>query len=191
MGRPVKWRHIGQLPPVVQFVPADAASNAAESNTLLVEEYEAIRLKDLEGLEQEECAQRMQVSRPTFQRVLATARQKVADSLINGRGILIGGGNYAPDACAIRCLACGFVWQESASRLDQMANPMRCPRCQSTEVICSQAYDLTPGEPGRRRHGAGEGNRYCQRGCRRLAWQNNQTQEEKTKDILENEEGQT
>ena len=61
---------------------------------LHLEEAEAIRLKDLEGLEQEEAAEMMNISRPTFQRVLASARQKVADALLGSKAIRIDGGNF-------------------------------------------------------------------------------------------------
>ena len=61
---------------------------------LTVEEFEAIRLKDHEGLNQTESAKRMNVSQPTFQRIYESARKKIADSLVNGRPIRIEGGHY-------------------------------------------------------------------------------------------------
>jgi len=61
---------------------------------LTVEETEAVRLKDLGGLEQAQGARQMNISRPTFQRILASARKKVADALLNGKAIRVGGGNY-------------------------------------------------------------------------------------------------
>ena len=65
-----------------------------EEVILTVEELEAVRLKDLEGLEQEECADMMKVSRPTFFRIITSARQKIADALVNGKAIRVEGGNY-------------------------------------------------------------------------------------------------
>jgi len=59
-----------------------------------VEEAEALRLKDLEGLEQIGGAAKMGISRPTFQRVLSSARKKVADAILNGKAIRIEGGNF-------------------------------------------------------------------------------------------------
>lgn len=61
---------------------------------LSLEEAEAIRLKDIEDLDQEQAALRMNVSRPTYQRVLESARKKVADALLNGKAIRIDGGNF-------------------------------------------------------------------------------------------------
>ena len=59
-----------------------------------LEEIEAIRLRDLEHLEQIVCAKKMNISRTTFQRVLASARRKLADSLLAGKALRIEGGNY-------------------------------------------------------------------------------------------------
>lgn len=52
MGRPIKWRRIDQIPPMMRFVPSDKIASELEEVVLLVEEYEAIRLKDLESLDQ-------------------------------------------------------------------------------------------------------------------------------------------
>ena len=130
MGRPVKWRRIDQMPSVLQFLPAQQKGASAGENVLLIEEYEAIRLKDLEGLEQEACADQMQVSRPTFQRILISARQKVADSLIHGKGIRIAGGNYTRNICPVLCLDCGQRWDESLEILTarQADYPPLCAR---------------------------------------------------------------
>ena len=92
--RPVKWRKVEATPVVTCFTPTDGIEEGTEENQLKLEELEAIRLKDLLGLEQEECAVRMEVSRPTFQRILLSAREKVADSLLNGKAIRIEGGNF-------------------------------------------------------------------------------------------------
>lgn len=70
-------------------------SNGINENIILnVDELEAMRLCDVEGLEQEEAASRMQVSRGTFQRILYAGRKKTATALCKGMGILIEGGNY-------------------------------------------------------------------------------------------------
>ena len=94
MPRPPKCRRIEFLPKVTYFKPAGISLRALEDVLLSLEEAEAIRLKDLEGLEQEESAQRMNISRPTFQRILASARQKMADALLLGKAIRIDGGRH-------------------------------------------------------------------------------------------------
>lgn len=98
MARPFKWRRIDFVPTVSRFRP-DGPGQSEEINLLKLEELEAIRLKDMEGLEQSECAERMAVSRPTFQRILSSAREKVADSLINGKSIQIDGGHFRCSEC--------------------------------------------------------------------------------------------
>src|SRR4030067_3253503 len=94
MSRPPKCRRVEFLPDVTYFKPAGIPLRDLEEVRLSVEEAEALRLKDLEGLEQEQGAERMNISRPTFQRVLASARKKIADALLNGRAIRSEGGNF-------------------------------------------------------------------------------------------------
>jgi predicted DNA-binding protein (UPF0251 family) len=94
MPRPPKCRRVAYLPGVTYFKPAGIPLRALSEVRLSIEEAEAIRLKDLEGLEQEPSAKRMNISRPTFQRVLVSARQKIADALLNGKAIRIEGGNF-------------------------------------------------------------------------------------------------
>ncbi|MBN2553326.1 MAG: DUF134 domain-containing protein, partial [Spirochaetales bacterium] len=92
VARPVKPRWIGFDPPGVCFVPQPAAAPGLEMMVLTLDELEALRLADLEGLGQEEAARRMNVSRPTFGRIVEQARRKVAAALVQERGIGIEGG---------------------------------------------------------------------------------------------------
>lgn len=94
MARQPKCRHVEFIPPITSFKPAGIPRFCMEEIVLLVEEMEAIRLKDYLGMEQEECAQKMQVSRPTFQRILIEGRAKIAEALIMGKAIRIEGGDY-------------------------------------------------------------------------------------------------
>jgi predicted DNA-binding protein (UPF0251 family)/predicted Fe-Mo cluster-binding NifX family protein len=94
MPRPQKCRRVEFLPDVTYFKPAGVPLKNLEEISMSIEEAESLRLKDLEGLEQEQGAVRMNVSRPTFQRVLASAREKIADALLNGKAIRIEGGNF-------------------------------------------------------------------------------------------------
>jgi predicted DNA-binding protein (UPF0251 family) len=88
-----------------------------ESVGLSVDEFEAIRLKDLEGLEQTAAADSMRISQPTFHRVIEAARKKVADALVNGKAIRIEGGEYMSDASRkFKCLDCGHEWEEPHGR---------------------------------------------------------------------------
>jgi predicted DNA-binding protein (UPF0251 family) len=67
----------------------DCTPGPGPCNILELEELESLRLKDLEKLDQAECAEKMQISRPTFQRILLSARRKVSDSLIYGKKLII------------------------------------------------------------------------------------------------------
>ncbi len=94
MTRPPKNRRVAYLPAVTFFKPAGIPRRGLEEMRLSVEEMEALRLKDLAGLEQAPAAAQMNVSRPTFQRVLASARRKIADALLNGKAVRIEGGTF-------------------------------------------------------------------------------------------------
>src|SRR5690554_7517712 len=89
MPRPPKQRRVERLPEVTVFKPAGLPRAPLAEVVLSVEELEAVRVKDLEKLDQEECAVKMRVSRPTFQRILGFARAQIADALINGNGLRI------------------------------------------------------------------------------------------------------
>ena len=94
MSRPFKCRRVCFMPGVTYFKPAGIPLRFLGENCLYLEEIEAIRLRDVEHLEQADGAKQMNISRPTFQRVLASARQKIADSLLTGKALRIEGGNY-------------------------------------------------------------------------------------------------
>ncbi|OPX32829.1 MAG: hypothetical protein B1H40_01545 [Candidatus Latescibacteria bacterium 4484_181] len=92
MPRPKKWRWVGFSPPVTYFRPQGISPGFLSHVVLTVDELEALRLADLEGMSQEEAGQRMKVSRPTFGRIVAQAHKKVADALVNGKAIQIRSG---------------------------------------------------------------------------------------------------
>ena len=94
MARPTKDRLIQQLPEIKFFKPAGVPGHKLEIVELNMEEVESLRLKDVEGLTQAEAAEKMNVSRPTFQRVLTSARQKVAEALTCGKALRFSGGDY-------------------------------------------------------------------------------------------------
>jgi len=94
MPRPIKCRRVGCLPGVKYFKPNGIPLKDLQEIRLTVEELEALRLKEIEGLNQQDCAVKMGVSRPTFQRILAAARRKTAEALITGKALRISGGSY-------------------------------------------------------------------------------------------------
>jgi predicted DNA-binding protein (UPF0251 family)/predicted Fe-Mo cluster-binding NifX family protein len=94
MARPQKCRMVAALPGITYFKPAGIPLRFLQEVRLSVAQAEALRLKDIEGLEQADAAVRMGISRPTFQRLLTAARKHVADALLNGKAIRIEGGNF-------------------------------------------------------------------------------------------------
>lgn len=94
MPRPRKWRKVCCLPGRDLYGPLNGSETENEIISMTVEEYEAIRLIDLEGMTQEECAEKMQVARATVQNIYKDARNKIAESLVNGNFIKIEGGDY-------------------------------------------------------------------------------------------------
>ena len=93
MPRPMRFRRVAGMPSYMHFMPAGRGIPGKET-ILTVEEFEAIRLKDHEELDQNDAAKRMEISQPTFQRIYNSARKKIADSLVNGRPLRIEGGHY-------------------------------------------------------------------------------------------------
>lgn len=92
MVRPCQKRRVTDPPAVGIFKPRGIPMDALESVTLLLDELEALRLADREGLYQEEAASRMGVSRVTFGRILAKAHSKVAEALLEGKALVMGEG---------------------------------------------------------------------------------------------------
>ncbi len=96
MPRPVRCRRIEHMPVYRSFSPDDIT--AGESVRMTVDEYEAVRLLDAEGLTQEACADRMNVARTTVTAIYDSARKKIADAIVHGKRLLIAGGccEFAP-----------------------------------------------------------------------------------------------
>lgn len=92
--RPRKRRRVCSLPNFQAYGPVNRVLDEEELVTMKVEEFETIRLIDFEGLNQEQCAEKMDVARSTIQRIYDDARKKMADSLVNGKTLKIEGGNY-------------------------------------------------------------------------------------------------
>jgi len=150
MPRPIKWRRVAFIPEVNYFKPVRIPLRILEEVNLSVEEAEAIRLKDLEGLEQESCAEKMNVSRQTFQRVLASARQKIADALLNGKAIRIEGGNFEMTVRRFKCLE-GHEWEVPFETMISVP-PEFCPRCKTPSITPLLPSGIGWGRGGWKRH---------------------------------------
>ena len=90
----MKWRKVCCLPENSKFGPLDLPENLKNHINMTVDEYEAIRLIDMEGFTQEECAGQMNVARTTVQKIYIEARKKLAESLVEGKILRIEGGEY-------------------------------------------------------------------------------------------------
>ncbi|SHK38114.1 DUF134 domain-containing protein [Tepidibacter formicigenes] len=133
MPRPIKPRKISFVPKNRYFVPYGKQKCSVDEIELKFEEVEAMRLKDIENLSQEECAKRMNVSRQTFQLIIDEARKKVALALTKGMAINIQGGNYTFNICKYKCVECG---KEFDKVYEQNINA--CPECDSEKIACIQ-----------------------------------------------------
>lgn len=105
MARPRKWRKVCSLPDRDKFGPIGIEADPGSHIIMTVDEYETIRLIDLEGLNQEQCSEQMNVARTTVQGIYVEARRKLADSLVNGKILSIEGGEFR--LCEGMGKACG------------------------------------------------------------------------------------
>ena len=92
MPRPQNCRRIGGMPKCRVYKPQGVPRSLLEQVILTEDEWEAVRLSDVEGLYQEQAAERMNISRQTFGRIIDSARKKIADALVNGKALVIEGG---------------------------------------------------------------------------------------------------
>lgn len=115
------------------FGPAGREGTQGGEVVLTLDEFESLRLADLEGMYQEDASGRMGVSRPTFGRIVESARRKVAEALVHGRTLRIAGGVV---------LGAG--------------GPRRCPRCSREGVGERTCPYCRPGGEDARRGGTGE-----------------------------------
>jgi len=121
--------------------------------TLLVEEAEAVRLRDLEKLAQKDCAAAMCISRTTFARILDAARRKIADALLGGKAIRIEGGSFEMAVRRYRCPA-GHEWDVPFETLVRTP-PEVCPSCDSPSIISVPAAQAAPPGAGGIRYARG------------------------------------
>ncbi|MFA6370735.1 MAG: DUF134 domain-containing protein [Bacilli bacterium] len=94
MPRPRKLRQVCGMPLVDRFTPQTAGDELREPVVLTIDQFETIRLIDYEMLTQEECAKYMNVARTTVQAIYQQARQGIARALVEGRPLIIAGGEY-------------------------------------------------------------------------------------------------
>ncbi|MDO8886614.1 DUF134 domain-containing protein [Candidatus Oleimmundimicrobium sp.] len=129
MPRPKKTRCVRFLPKVGCFKPQGVPFALLEEIVLSIDEFEALNLADLERKDQEAAANEMGISRPTFQRILSSARKKVTEAIVQGKALTIKGGNFIMATTRkFKCADCGHVWEISFGT----GRPVACPSCGST-----------------------------------------------------------
>jgi uncharacterized protein len=145
MARPFCCRRVARQPESNYFKPRGIPLSSLDEVTMTVDEFEALRLADLEGLYQEEAADRMGISRPTFGRIIESAHKKVAEALVGGNALKIEGGKVTMLGQRLfRCNQCQRAWSIPYGT----GRPAECPQCKSSN-ICRAAEERTPGR-GRR-----------------------------------------
>jgi len=123
MPRPYRRRrvkHSGEL----FYKPAGIRMVNIQNIAVEADEYEAIRLADLEGFSHEDAGKQMGISRQTFGRIIEKARKKVADALVNGKSLSITkNGPVEMIKMNFVCVSCGHRWKGA------FASSGDCPEC--------------------------------------------------------------
>jgi len=140
-GRPKNPRRVEAEPWVTYFKPRGVPLSDLDVAAITVEELETLRLVDLQGMEQEEAASQMGISRRALWDELKSARRKIAEALTEGKAIEIRGGNYVTTGeRGFKCYDCGNGWEEPFGT----GRPQGCPMCHSVNV-CREVGGYTRG----------------------------------------------
>lgn len=129
MGRRKRYRKMEIPPATEKFRPLGESFDPENTVKLTYAEYEAIRLADYESLSHEQSSVRMGVSRPTFSRIIVSARNKVAKAIVEGRSFAFEPGEVEFDKIWLRCTECSFIFNNGKS-----AGNGVCPSCESDKV---------------------------------------------------------
>ena len=151
MRGPYRRRRIHLPPRFGHFKPAGVPARLLTRTDLSLDEYEAIRLADYEGLEHLQVSDKMGISRPTFTRLIEKARHKVAEALIEGKELVFTGGNVDLVKTLHQCTDCGEVEPKPVDHGTE-----NCPDCGSENVEDPAQLRLGAG-PQRKRRGRGQG----------------------------------
>ena len=130
MPRPKNNRIVHEPPVFTNFKPIGVRGVSLEQVLLSLDEYEAFRLADHIGLSHEEAAGEMEISRPTFTRLIEKARKKIASFIIEGKILNIDGGNIHFRTNLIKCQSCGHMFKTKFSDI-----VTECPACHSQNLL--------------------------------------------------------
>jgi predicted DNA-binding protein (UPF0251 family) len=143
-GRPICRRIVSETPEHRYFKPAGIPMHLLREITLSVDEFEALRLADIQGLYQDEAARSMGVSRATFGRIVESARRKTAEALLHGLALRIEGGTYMENthrygAGEARCI-CPKCGSTVAHQQGIPCRETRCPACNAVMLREGSAH---------------------------------------------------
>ena len=130
MPRPKNDRIVNEPPLYSEFKPIGVSGISLQHVLLSLDEFEASRLADYQGLSHEEAAEEMNISRSTFSRLIEQARKKIADFLVHGKLLTIDGGSVHFRNNIIRCLDCGYMFKTNINVPLQ-----NCPDCDSKNLL--------------------------------------------------------
>ncbi|MBN2421729.1 DUF134 domain-containing protein [Candidatus Woesearchaeota archaeon] len=153
MVRPKRFRFIGRKPTIDYFKPRGIPLSELQEINLTHEEYEALRLKEIGNYDQKKAAELMNISQPTYSRILDSARKKVADAIINGKVLKIEGGVFKMVQRKFKCFQCQLEWEVAFGT----GRPSKCPNCQSTNIHRVNVETSGFGHHGRGGMGKGKG----------------------------------
>ena len=131
MGRRTRMRFVKRTPNNFYF--SETVPSEDISIILTVSEFEAMRLKHYVNLNQKDAAEKMGVSQPTFSRILENSHTKITHALIEGKTIIVSGGNinYKSGFIGYGCLECNSEWEDESASKDQK---IFCLKCNSERV---------------------------------------------------------
>lgn len=160
MVKPKKERRVESPPRFSFFKPAGVPAARLETIILSIDEYEAVRLADIENLNHLEAAKSMEISRPTFTRLLNSAHKKIGNAIINGYAIRIEGGSFIFVNNMYRCRRCGHEWDLKPGKNNEAVTyEENCPSCNEPDVENMEEVFRKYPRSGRHGHGRGFGRR--------------------------------
>ena len=156
MARRPNCRRVGCFPRNKCFKPQGIPMSELEELRLTVDEFEAVRLADLNGLRQDQAAEEMNVSRQTFGRIVESARKKIAQALVEAKALVIEGGEFEmAETRQFKCYDCQHKWELPHGT----GRPAECPECKSVNI--HRAEEDRGCAPSGRRLQCGRGKGMC------------------------------
>lgn len=131
MGRTTRRKWVKEPPNNIYF--SDIHQNMENHVILTISEFEAMRLKHYMNLNQQDSAESMGISQPTFSRILENAHKKTVQALIEGKTLRVYGGNFdfKKPFIGYGCLECNYEWEDKLATKDRK---VKCPSCNSNKV---------------------------------------------------------